>query len=47
MLDRRELLIAIGLRPAIGSVGSFTQAQSSKVPRIGVLWHAGSESEEA
>lgn len=49
MNNRRKLIVALGGGALIAPLSTFNvrAQQASKVPRIGVLWHAGSEEEEA
>ena len=46
MVTRRNLLIALGLASLSTASPALAQRRSGKIPRIGVLWHAGSKEEE-
>src|SRR5215470_1488143 len=46
MTTRRSLLIGLGLMPLPGALPAFAQQRQGRIPRVGVLWHAGSEEEE-
>jgi putative ABC transport system substrate-binding protein len=46
MVSRRRALIGLGLTTLLNSRTVFAQRQAGKIPRIGVLWHAGSAEEE-
>jgi putative ABC transport system substrate-binding protein len=46
MVNRRSVLIGLGLAALPTSRTAFAQRPTGKIPRIGVLWHAGSAEEE-
>ena len=46
MTTRRSFLIGLGVASFSTASAAFAQRQAGKVPRIGVLWHAGSAEEE-
>lgn len=46
MVTRRLLLIGLGSASLSTAPPAFAQRQAGKIPRIGVLWHAGSAEEE-
>ena len=46
-MRRREFLSSVGGVTAASIAGRFAYAQQRKIPLVGVLWHAGSEEEEA
>lgn len=45
-MSRRHAVIAIGLASLGSALGSFAQQKDRKLHRVGVLWHAGSATEE-
>jgi putative tryptophan/tyrosine transport system substrate-binding protein len=45
-IGRREIVLALGGVAATWPLAARAQ-RASKIPKIGVLWHAGSEEEEA
>ena len=45
MITRRSLLVGLGVSSLSPALPAFAQ-QGGKIPRIGVLWHAGSAEEE-
>jgi len=44
-MERREFLAFLGVTTLAWSAG--VRAQQKKLPRVGVLWHAGSADEES
>lgn len=46
MIGRRDLLIAAGLSSFFKAIPALAQEQARKLPKIGVLWHAGNKEEE-
>ena len=46
VVTRRNLLIGLGAASLSTASPAFAQRQAGKIPRIGVLWHAGSAEEE-
>ena len=46
MFRRRQLLIALASGPLLIAKSVLAQQPAGKIPRIGVLWHAGSAEEE-
>ena len=46
VVTRRNLLIGLGAASLSMASPAFAQRQAGKIPRIGVLWHAGSAEEE-
>ena len=46
-MRRRELIALVGSAAAAWPLAARGQQSSSKIPIVGVLWHAGSENEEA
>lgn len=44
---RRDILKAIGVGAFAWPIAAQAQQQIPKIPRVGVLWHAGNEEEEA
>lgn len=46
MTSRRGFLTAVGLASLAAATHTFAQKQTRSIPRIGVLWHAGSAEEE-
>ena len=46
MVVRRRLLMGL-VGVLLSAPAAFAQRQAGKIPRIGVLWHAGSAEEES